>query len=216
MILRRAIEGLVVVIGPATTFISAGSDIFVRLAFGAKYAPANLGLSILSLVFLMTYLNIMMASALIVAGRSWSVTSISVISIFVLAGFVLLFVPMGRALFGIGGECAGAAVAVIASEAATVVAMTTRFEDWPLDGRNVSVMIKTVLISACVLVLNHVIHDLGALRLVIDMGLYLLLAVVTGVLRVSDIVRVVNLIKQRRKGGGGGGDGGIGPSAIST
>jgi O-antigen/teichoic acid export membrane protein len=199
VVLRRALEGLVVVIGPATVFISSGADIFVRLAFGVKFAPATLGLSILSLVFIMTYTNIMMASSLIVSGRSWSVTSISILSIFVLSGLMLVLVPMGRHLFGVGGECAGASIAVITSEAATVVAMVTRFDDWPLDRRNISVTLKTILVSAIVLVLNHYIHDLGAIRLVIDMVAYLALALAIGVFTVKDIRQVVQIIKQRRQ-----------------
>lgn len=198
LILRRAIEGLIIVIAPITTFISAGSDIFIRLAFGVKYAPATLGLSILSLVFAMTYLNIILASSLLVAGRSWTVTTISVVSIFLLAGFMLVFVPLGKSVFGMGGECAGAAIAVIASEACVVVAMATRFDVSPLDRRNVAVLTKSAVISAVVLTTNHFIHGLGAARLVVDMALYVGLAWATGVVHADDIARVVRMAKERR------------------
>ncbi|HEX4340367.1 MAG TPA: hypothetical protein VH062_30875 [Polyangiaceae bacterium] len=197
-IVRRSIEGLLIVIGPATTFISAGSDVFVRLAFGLKYAPATLGLSILSLVFIMTYMNIMLASALIVAGRSWAVTSISVMSIFILGIFMLLFVPAGRHFFGVGGECAGAAIAVIACEFVVNVVMATRFKESPLDSRNLAVIIKTVCISACVLVTNHFIHGLGPARLIIDMAIYVGLAWITRLVNPADIARVVQIVKQQR------------------
>jgi O-antigen/teichoic acid export membrane protein len=197
-ILRRAIEGLLVVIGPVTTFISAGADVFIHVAFGAKYAPATLGLSILSLVFVMTYLNIIQASSLIVAGRSWAVTSMSTVSIFVLAGLMLVFVPLGRKLFGEGGECAGAAVSVIASELFVVICMGFQFDSSPLDRRNTEVLIKTIGISATVLVLNHFIHGLGAVRLVIDMTLYVSLMLALSVLRISDLKRFLRLISDRR------------------
>lgn len=201
MILRRAIEGLLVVIAPITTFISAGADIFIRLAFGVKYLPATLGLSILSLVFVMSYLNIMLASALFVRGRSWTVTSISVASILGLAGLMLVFVPLGRTLFGEGGECAGAAMAVITSEACVVIAMVTRFADSPMDRRNVLVLTKSVSISFGVLVMNHFIHGLGPVRLVIDMVLYVAMAWVLGVFNAKDVARVVRLLRERRTSG---------------
>ena len=115
-VFRRCLEGVVVTIVPVTVLVSAGADVLVRVAFGAKYAPAHTGLSILSLVFMMTYMNTMLAMKLIIIGRGWSVTVISCASVLVSAGLLFLFVPLGRHLIGEGGECAGAAASVIGSE----------------------------------------------------------------------------------------------------
>ena len=71
--------------------ISAGSDVLVRAAFGAKFAPASTGLSILSLVFVMTYINTMLAMALIIMGRGWSVTVLSIAAVCITAGAMLVF-----------------------------------------------------------------------------------------------------------------------------
>ncbi|HVU05894.1 MAG TPA: hypothetical protein VHE30_29295 [Polyangiaceae bacterium] len=202
-ILRRSIEGLIVVIAPITTLISAGSDVFIRLAFGAKYLPANIGLSILSLVFVMTYMNIILSSALLVRGESWMVTAISVVSICALAVLMLVCVPLGRSLFGEGGECAGAAIGVVTSEAGVVVAMVTRFKETPMDRRNLLVLLKSIGISVLVLVTNHQIRNLGAVRLVLDLGLYVVLALALGVIRKKDIGLVVQIIKERRSKPGG-------------
>jgi len=40
-IMRRAVDGLVVIIAPITIFISVASDVLIKLAFGEKYAPAR-------------------------------------------------------------------------------------------------------------------------------------------------------------------------------
>jgi hypothetical protein len=122
----------------------------------------------------------------------------STVSIFVLAGLMLVFVPLGRKLFGEGGECAGAAVSVIASELFVVICMGFQFDSSPLDRRNTEVLIKTIGISATVLVLNHFIHGLGAVRLVIDMTLYVSLMLALSVLRISDLKRFLRLISDRR------------------
>jgi O-antigen/teichoic acid export membrane protein len=197
-LLRRTIEALLVVIAPATTLISAGSDIFIRFAFGPKYAPATTGLSILSLVFLLYYVSIVLAAGLVILGRSWSVTIICGIAIVIMGASMLVFVPLGRKMFGVGGECAGAAMAVIANEIFMVVAMLSRFPEIPFDRRNVSVLIRCSAISAVVLVANHFLLRLGVVRLAIDLGLYVVLAVVLGVLRAADVRRVIDVLRARR------------------
>ncbi|MFT3925212.1 MAG: hypothetical protein QM778_21930 [Myxococcales bacterium] len=198
-LLRRCIEGLLIVTAPGTVFISAGADVLVDLAFGAEYAPAALGLSILSLVFLMMYMNFMLACALILMDRGWTVTLTSIFSVCGLAALMLVCVPLGRHWFGIGGECAGAALAVIVSESAVVAVMLTRFKDSPLDGRNIAVLTKSVLISAMVLVLNHFIHDMGPVRLVIVMIAYLVLAWALRVIQPAEVVKAIKLLKDRRQ-----------------
>jgi len=196
-VFRRCLEGIVVAIIPITVLISAGADILVRFAFRAAYLPAATGLSILSLVFIMTYMNMMFAMNLIVTGRGWSVTVISICSVFVSATLNLLFVPLGRHLLGEGGECAGAAASVIGSEAFVVIAMLTRFETLPLDARNLATGGKSVAIGALILILNHYIRGLGPVRLVLEALLYVALAFVLRVVRVRELAHVVSLVRKR-------------------
>jgi O-antigen/teichoic acid export membrane protein len=199
-ILRRALEGLLIVTAPGTVFISAGADVLINLAFGAKYAPAATGLSILSLVFLMTYMNFMLAVGLILSGRGWSVTLVSIGSVFGLATLMLILVPVGRSLLATGGECAGAAAAVIASEACAVVALLLQYAESPLDPRNVSVLIKSAGISAVVLTLNHFLFDLGAVRLVAVMLLYVGLGWALRVIKPAEVVWAIRMMRTSRGG----------------
>jgi O-antigen/teichoic acid export membrane protein len=196
-VFRRALEGIVVAIAPVTVLISAGSDILIRVAFGAKYAPAHVGLSILSLVFVMTYMNMLFSLHLIVQGMGWSVTTISVGSVFVTSALVVLLVPLGRRLLPEGGECAGAATSVILSEAIVLVAMVSRFRTFPLDARNIRAIGTSVAIGAAVLVLDKQIRGLGPARLAVDAVAYTVLAFGTGAVRVSDLGVVLRLIRHR-------------------
>src|SRR5262249_15317834 len=132
-ILRRTLEGLIILVAPVTVAVSAGSETLVRVAFGEAFAPAAPGLSILSLVFLMTYVDMMLAMALSIVGRGWAVTLVSIGSVVVNAVLMLLFVPIGRNLIGTGGECAGSAAAVVATEVFVLVALLARFRETPLD-----------------------------------------------------------------------------------
>ncbi len=197
-ILRRAIEGMLVIIVPIMVLISVGSELWVKLAFGVKYLPAATGLSILSLVFVMTYLAMTLAGALVVLGKSWSVTLISAGAIVSMSGFMLVGVPFGRALFGTGGECAGAAMAVIANETCVVIAMLRRFRTPPLDGRNVAVLTKSLSIALLVIVLDRPMRGLGPARLVVDMTLYAALALATRVVRFDDVRRALRVMRPRR------------------
>jgi O-antigen/teichoic acid export membrane protein len=199
MVFRRCLEALVVAIAPITVLISAGSDFLIHVAFKDKYAPAATGLSILSLVFMLTYMNMTMATHLTILKKGWSVTVISISSVFVTSILMVILVPLGRHFLGEGGECAGAAGSVIGSESFVVVAMLTRYPKMPLDPRNIRVIAKTAALAVLTLVLNHELLFLGPIRLVVDAAAYAGLALAFGVLRFQDVAYVVRLI--RRRGG---------------
>jgi len=201
-VFRRCLEGLVVAIVPITVMLSAGSDVLIRFAFGAKYAPAATGLSILSLVFLMTYVNMMLSTNLIVLGRGWSVTVISIGSVGAMALLMLVCVPLGRHLIGTGGECAGAAAAVIATESSVLAAMVTRFSEFPLDRRNLSVLGKSIALAALVLIVDRTLRSLGPARLALDACVYAGVAFASGIVRPRDVAAVVRLLRHRREGVG--------------
>ncbi len=197
-LLRRVIEALFILVTPVITMIAAGSDVFIHFAFGDKYAPAATGLSILSLVFLMFYLSIIICNGLIIAGKSWSVTLVSTSSIPCMALCMVAFVPLGRMIFGTGGECAGAAMAIIANETFVVVAILSRYTSSPFDRRNVVVLVKAVLVATGVLVANHALRRVGPARLVVDGGLYVALALLLRLVRLSDARRAISVLRSRQ------------------
>ncbi len=197
-IVRRSLEALIVIIAPATTLLSCGADVFVRLAFGEKFANAATGLSILSLVFLLFYLNIMLGNALIISGQAWWNTLFAICSIFSIALLMLIFVPIGRAVVGTGGECAGAASAVIANEIGVVIAMLSRFDSPPFDRRNVMVLTKSLAIAAVVLVADRFLRGLGPARLVVDLALYAVMALALRLVDFADVRRMIEVVKARR------------------
>ena len=197
-VFRRSVEGLIVTIVPITVLMSAGSDVLIHLAFGDKYAPARTALSILSLVFVMTYLDTMLAMVLIIRRQGWSVTIISIGAVFVTAILMFVLVPLGRHVIGEGGECAGAAASVIGSEACVLVAMISRFDVFPLDARNIRVIAKSVALGLFILAVDRQLRALGAARLAVDGALYVVLAFAIRVVRVEDIGQLVRLLRGRR------------------
>jgi O-antigen/teichoic acid export membrane protein len=201
VVFRRSVEGLIITIVPITVLMSAGSDVLIHFAFGDKYAPARTGLSILSLVFVMTYLDTMLAMVLIIRRQGWSVTIISISAVFITAILMFMFVPLGRHVIGVGGECAGAAASVIGSEACVLVAMLSRFRTFPLDARDIRVIVKSVALGLFILVVDRQLRFLGAARLLVDGGLYVVLAFAIRVVRVQDIRQLIKLLRLRRAEG---------------
>ena len=103
----------------------------------------------------------MLAIALTIVDGGWSVTLISVSSVFINAALMLAFVPMGRRLLGTGGECAGAAAAVIATEVCVLIGMVSRFKESPLDNIVLSVLAKSVVVGAVVLWVDRQLQASG-------------------------------------------------------
>jgi O-antigen/teichoic acid export membrane protein len=197
VILRRVITGLLIVIVPVTVLLSAGSDVMIHLAFGDKYAPAHTGLSILSLVFVMTYTDTILAMSLIVLRRGWTVTVISVAAVFITAILMFIFVPLGRHWIGEGGECAGAAAAVITSEACVLVAMLSSFKKFPLDAPTIRAMLKTIGLGLAILVGDRYLRSLGPARLAVDAALYVVCALAIGVVRIRDVGGAIRLLRAK-------------------
>jgi hypothetical protein len=142
-------------------------------------------------------MNTMLATNLVIVGRGWSVTVISICAVFITGGLMLVFVPLGRHLLGEGGECAGASSAIIGSEICVLIAMISRFHTFPFDERNVRVFAKSAAIGAGVLILDRFLRPIGAIRLAIDATLYAALAFVLGVVRPDDLKRAVRLLRHR-------------------
>jgi hypothetical protein len=97
----------------------------------------------------------------------------------------------------VGGECAGAAAAVVASEVCVVVAMMSRFKPFPLDGRNVGTLVKSVGLGGVILFVDKQLHWLGPVRLLVDAALYVSVALTIGVVRVQDVGQVMRLLRMR-------------------
>lgn len=196
--LRRVLEGTVIAVAPISVLVSAGADTLMQTVFGVAFAPAATGLAILSLVFVMTYLDTTLAAALAIVGKGWSVTLVTVGSIIVNAVLMLVCVPIGRELIGTGGECAGAAASVLATEVFVLTAMVSRFEASPLDARTIRVIGRSVLAGAAVLLLDRALRRIGAARLVIDALLYCALMFTLRIVRVADLQRALGLLKEIR------------------
>jgi hypothetical protein len=100
-------------------------------------------------------------------------------------------------MIGEGGECAGAAAAVITSEACVLIAMLTSFREFPLDASTVRAMAKTIGLGLAILVGDRYLRGLGAARLVVDALLYVGVALAIRVVRIRDIGAAIHLLRAK-------------------
>ena len=197
-ILRRAIEGLLVLAIPVTLLIGIGADFWVRIAFGRSFGPAALSLRCLAPLFVATYLAIMLALALVVLERSWRLTIISLTTLGVLPVLILVMVPLAKP-FGQGYAGAGAAVAVTAMELITAVLFLYTVGRRALDRRNVLAIIKSIAVAFVVIALHRALAFMGPLRLIVDMVAYAVLILAVKAVRLHEVIAVMKTVRAERK-----------------
>lgn len=196
LILRRALEGFLVVAVPVTLLIALGADLWVRIAFGANFEPAAVSLRLLAPMFIATYLAMILAICLILSNRSWRLTTISLIGVSAQPLLSLLLVPITRR-FGEGYAGAGAASALIGQELLVSALMLVTIGQRAVDRRAAAAIGKSLLIAAAVVALDRWMLRLGYVRLVLDMLAYAALAFATRTLRPTDILAFVKIVRTR-------------------
>lgn len=196
--LRRTLELVLVVAFPAALFMALGSDLWVALILGPKYAASALALRILSASLVLTYVAVVCALALNVGGGAWTVTTTSLLSMVLNPALVLLFVGHGSA-WGEGGAGAACAVATIATELVVVGLMFWRMGKRAFDARLVRRTATTLVVCAALSALDYfVLLSWGPWRLVLEVPLYLALVLVTGALPVRETWNFVKTVRASR------------------
>ena len=196
-ILRRAIEGLLILAIPVTLLIGIGADFWVRIAFGQSFGPATLSLRCLAPLFVATYLTIMLSLALVVLERSWRLTIISMIGLGLLPLLILVLVPLMKP-FGQGAAGSGAAIAVTLMELVTAALLLQTVGRRTIDRRNVLAILKSIAVALVVIALHRALYFLGPARLIVDMLAYAALALAVRVLRFGEVITVIKLVRRER------------------
>ncbi|MET0592227.1 MAG: oligosaccharide flippase family protein, partial [Polyangiaceae bacterium] len=197
-ILRRSIEGLLILAIPVTLLIGIGADFWVRIAFGRSFGNAALSLRCLAPLFVATYLTILLALALVVLERSWRLTIVSLIGLGILPLLILVLVPIAKPL-GPGFAGAGAALAVTLMELITAAMFLHAVGRRALDRRNVLAVTKSLGAAIAVIALHRAIAFMGPLRLIVDMLAYTAIAFAVRVISVDEAISVFKLVRTERK-----------------
>ncbi len=198
-VMRRALEGLILITTPVALFLALGATLWIRIAFGAAYAPAVGSLRMLAPLFVLVYLAILLSMAMVVLGRGWTLTVISLGAIVVNAGVALLAVPRFGAWLGEGGAGTGMALAAVSKEIFTTILLLIVLGRGFLDRPRRALIGRTVAVALGTTAVHLALAQLGLWRLPLDLVAYLAFAVGLGVLRPATAIGFAReLISARR------------------
>ena len=196
--LRRSLEGVMSLAIPVSLFMGLGSELWIRVAFGARFAASAPSLAILSPMFILTYLAMLQATYLNLLDRGWAVTAVSVMGMCVNPVANVLLVPYGLRTLGEGGAGVGASIAMIVTELASIVAFYMYIGQVAFDRRNVRVIALQLGAALLVIPVHLALGFLGPARLGVDVLLYTVLVVATGAVNPRDAVEMVRTAIRNR------------------
>jgi O-antigen/teichoic acid export membrane protein len=197
-ILRRAVEGILVVAIPATMMISLGATFWIRITTGSKFLAAAPALQQLAPSFVFTYAAVLFATALIIMKRSWSVTLISISRLLLQPLLMWLVIPWAHRKLGPGGAGVGDAFCFTFLELYVSVVFLITLGRRALDKRLVAALAKSLLAYAASWTVDHFAKPLGDARLVLVGLTYAVVVLGTGGVRLGDVKSVVQMVRNRR------------------
>ena len=186
---------------PVTMLLALGADFVTPLAFGHAYDPAADSLRIMAPSFVLTYIAILLATALIILERSWTVTLISIASLVLQLPLIPIGVLGGAKYFGVGGAGMGNSFVFSFLELFSVVGFWFYLGRRAIDGRCLAAVGKALAAFAVVTLVHLRLGALGPWRLIVDTLLYIVLVFATRAVRVDDIRAMIRLVLARGKQG---------------
>jgi O-antigen/teichoic acid export membrane protein len=193
----RSMELVLTVAIPASLLINLGADVWIRIVFGSPYANATTALRVLSTMFVLTYVAIIFAMTLVMIGRAWTLTRVSVAGLVVNGALNLLFVRYSVSVLGEGGGGTGCAAARLGTEIFVSTCMALAIGRGAFDRRSISTVVRSLLVYAVVVVVHALLRPLGPARLAVDGALYLALAIGAGAIRPKELLSTVRQALRR-------------------
>jgi O-antigen/teichoic acid export membrane protein len=189
--MRSATQLVLSVAIPISLFISVGADVWVRLLFGAAFAPAAMAVRILATTFVLMYVGIIYAITLMMLERAWALMVIAFGGLAVNVGLNLLLIRPAIATLGDGGGGVACSLSVLGTEIAVTSAMIAIVGRQAFDRRTVTSVLKTLGACALVIVTDRLAAPLGWPRLLVEGVLYMVVIVASGALQTEELFAIV-------------------------
>ncbi len=198
-ILRRGFEAVIVVSLPLTLLLGLGAEYWIHIAIKDQFLPAAGSLRWLAPTFVFAYANVLLWLALMIMGRAWTITVVSIAGLVLLPLLIVMAVPLFAGL-GPGGAGMGVAIALSARELVIVLVFLAVLRSKALDRRGLRAALKSFAICIAVALADHVLGRAlpPPARLAADAALYAVLAVLLRVIAPEDVRSVLALIKNRK------------------
>lgn len=195
---RRSLEIVLACAIPVSMLMFLSARLVVARVFGPAFAPAVRALELLSPMFVLTYLAMLSSTCLILQGRSWRVTVISLSSVALNAVLNLTLLRPAVRLFGEGGGGTAAAAISVLTEIVAATAVLASIGRSAFDARLARSL--AIAFAACVvaLVVDRFLLDIGALRMVVAVAVYAVIVVAAGGVRVRELVELARAARLAR------------------
>jgi O-antigen/teichoic acid export membrane protein len=197
-VMRRTLEIILLFSISGSIALGLSADVCVALIGGPEYGPSVLPLRLLAPVFLLTYVGMVCADYLYLYGRSWTVTLICLGGLVVNATLNAALVRPMLAAFGPGSAGIAAALATLATETFTCVALGVAVGRQLLDRRVISTAAKLLTACAAAVAVDRCCRSLGPSRLLLDAAAYCAVAVWTRAVRVEEIQAFAGQLRTTR------------------
>jgi O-antigen/teichoic acid export membrane protein len=195
-ILAYSLEALILGSIPLALIGALGADVFVDLALGPAYGPSTGAFRVLAIMCVFTYAAMILANGLIARGHPWSLTTLSLVNVLAAPLLSCALVPALHRVYGLGGEAAGAAIAMTLSEMIVVTLALLRLGRGLLTPRLVRAVLKCSIACVIVFAIDRKLEaSLGRLRLLVDIICYVAIALAS---RAVDLREVRNFIRSAR------------------
>jgi hypothetical protein len=145
-----------------------------------------------------TYAAMLISMGLVAHGFSWSLSSLSLISVVLAPAVCTLSTPAFGHWLGQGGEAAGAALSVTISEAVVACLGAWRIGRGVINPRFVRAILKSVLISALVVAIDRMLSGLGVFRIGLDLLVYAVLSLLTRTVDIAEVREVIRFVRTSR------------------
>jgi O-antigen/teichoic acid export membrane protein len=196
-VVRETTRPLLLLAGYAAVGTWLFADLAIAAIYGAeRFAPAALILRVFAPGFFLVFVDMVLGSAIIAAGRSTALAASKAVNVAAATALELLLVPWFQAHHGNGGM--GVVVAFGVSELVMFVAAVLLVPPGAI-GRSTSLdMGRAVLTSAGTVAVVMALPALGPLPLLIVMTLaFLALAWALGLVGRDDLARLSGLVLRR-------------------
>lgn len=195
--LAQSVELLFMISLPAALVMGLGADIWTAWLLGPAYAPSGLSLRIFSVLFVVEYISMLLATGLMQRGHLWWIAIVSLVGLMIKPVLGYLLLRPFAALFGPGGAAAGIALSVLISEVLIIGAYIVRLPRFPVSRQSGFRMAKAL--GACILVIfvHRFIAFLGAGALVLALLLYCALVLLSGAVKFKEMLQLARLTLKR-------------------
>jgi O-antigen/teichoic acid export membrane protein len=176
---------------PASLVVNLGADLWIRVIFGAPYAPAATALRVMATMFVLTYVAIVYSTALVMLERAWALTLISVGGLVVNVTANLVLIRFSIRWFGEGGGGTGCAGAMLCTEIFVVLCLAFLIGKNAMDRTTIATTARSLAAYGVVAVVHVLLARLGYIRLPIDVALYFVLVIASGTLRPKEMLAAI-------------------------